>query len=382
MHHAHDHEWTVPGAPTLPPNGSPDKPGAAQHQVLHTPELLEKILASCGDMRAVLLAQRVSLFWHDMIRHSSLLQTLLYFEPVPPFAPDEGLSPEELRDSFSLNPLLRHYFPEWLRRHPHGHQWWPQRNSWPETYGVISFARHRCQPCEHIDPEDCPAARGDDAKAVVVAPLFPPERREAFTRAGASWRRMLVCQPASMALGFHQTRREGTMPTEGGGAGLRRPWPNPGWRQDPVIDEVWQYEAARGIRGFLDTSSSSSPLDTDDEGGGLRMGTLYDVCLAQHLYYSTLRREDRHPYFRLHWLPPGYAGIFPHHTLEREFKASPPGLGVSSFAVLEDMDHHSNYGMDGTLLKTRLLDTEELESFRCDEHTERLFTPVKYPPRV
>lgn len=380
MHHDHDHEWTVPGPPTLTPKSNATEPAElaaptdARHQVLHTPELLEKILASCGDMRAVLFAQRVSLFWHALIRDSSLLQTLLYFEPVPPFAPDEGLSPEELRGSFALNPLLRHYFPEWLRQHPHGQPGRAVRDPWPETHGVISFARHRCRPCGHLDTDV--SLTGADPEEVVAVPLFPPGRREAFTRAGASWRRMLVCQPASMALGFRQSREAGTMPTEGDGAHLRRPWPNPGWRQEPVMEEAWEYETTREIRGFLDTSSFSFS-DADGEGGGLRMGTLYDVCLEQHLHYSALQREDRHPYFRLHWLPPGYAGIFPHHVLEQQFKAFTPGLGVSAFAVLEDVDHHWNYGIDGRLLKTRLLSTEELETFRCEEHTERLFTPVK-----
>ncbi|KAK7955149.1 f-box domain protein [Apiospora saccharicola] len=386
MHHDHDHEWTVPGPPTLK---QPDEPAtcAAQDQVLHTPELLEKILAGCGDMRAVLLAQRVSLFWHELIRDSSLLQCMLYFEAVPPFAPDEGLSPEELRDGFSVNPLLRHYFTEWLRQYPHMRQSRPDNVPAPETHGVISFARHRCGECGHgsgtididIDTDDGAGATREAAgAAVVVVPLFPPgRRREAFTRAGASWRRMLVCQPASMALGFRQGRAAGTMPTYGDGAHLRRPWPNPGWRQQPVMEEVWQFLTTKEIRGFLDTaSSSSSPVDDECEGGGLRMGTLYDVCLVQHLHYSTLQRQDRHPYFRLHWLPPGHAGVFPYNSLQSTW-AFTPGLGVSAFAVLEDVEHHWDYSVDGRLLKTRLLTTEELETFRCEEHTERLFTPVE-----
>lgn len=400
MHHDHGHEWTVVGPPSLAQSSSSSSSSsaaepAAQHQVLHTPELLEKILASCGDMRAVLLAQRVSLFWHDLIRSSSLLQCMLYLEPVPPFAPDEGLSPEELWDTFSLNPLLSHYFPGWLQQHERPGAL--NDYSAPKMCGVVSFAKGRC--CREGDENVStnadegtvggaggePGEQGDsgggegEGSGMSVVPPFPPERREAFTRAGASWRRMLVCQPASMGLGFKQTR-PATVPRETDLVRQRRPWPNPGWWQEPVVEEEWEFLTQKQISGFLDTSLEAgveSEEMGDAEGGGLRMGTLFDVCLQQYLYYSPVERRARHEHFQLHWMPPGHLDLFPYEAMVRNYGGYTPGLGVSVFVVLEDVAYHHGDRYDERNTKIKLLTTEQLETFRCEEHRDRQFTPLQ-----
>ncbi|KAK8135595.1 hypothetical protein PG984_003535 [Apiospora sp. TS-2023a] len=378
MHHDHDHEWTVPGPPILTQPDEPPATCAAQHQVLHTPELLEKILASCGDMRAVLLAQRVNLFWHDLIRDSSLLQCMLYFEAVPPFAPDEGLSPEELWDTFSVNPLLCHYFPGWLQQHKRPRHLYDF--SAPPMCGVVSFAKDGC--CREGDGNVSIDADEGEGSGMSVVPPFPLKHREAFTRAGASWRRMLVCQPASMGLGFRQTRRIALWPGETQEARQQRPWPNPGWRQDRFVqdDDGGLARPRHIIGGFLDTSLEGK-VGKDDmsnaDGGGLRMGTLFDICLQQYLYYSPAERRAEHDHFQLDWMPPGHLGLFPYETMVRDYGSFTPGLGVSVFVVLEDVAYHDapRYGERRATLK--LLTTEDLETFRCEEHVDRQFTPLQ-----
>ncbi|KAK8066168.1 hypothetical protein PG997_012915 [Apiospora hydei] len=412
MHHDQDHGWTVArppptgqtAAPPSPTTGTNSRsaepaelaaPSAAQHQVLHTPELLEAILAGSGDMRAVLLAQRVSVFWRDLIRASSLLQCLLYFEPVPPFAPGEGLAPEELRAAFAINPLLSHCFPHWLRMTTASDESGPQRQfpAHPvlslSLTGLVHFARrdyrqdedgYDSDSEEEIGGRDGGGEEGEGSSSKLpVVPLFPPERRDAFTRAGASWRRMLVCQPASLGLGLELVRPAAAMPPEWHEmheAHRRNPMPNPGLRGREMVEAFQEPITSGRISGLLET-----PLPEEDEGaegtgegGGLRMGTLYDICLQQHLDNAEVRRGRRPSFVRLHWLPPGYGGVFPHHDLELRFGPSTPGLGVSVFAVLEDIVHSRGFHFYGRRTKAKHLPREELETFRCEEHLVRKAT--------
>ncbi|KAK7966903.1 uncharacterized protein PG986_001180 [Apiospora aurea] len=428
MSHDQDHAWAVvrpppPGGTAAPPSpttgttsSSTERaaPSAAQHQVLHTPELLEAILAGSGDMRAVLLAQRVSVFWRDLIRASSLLQCLLYFEPVPPFAPGEGLAPEELRAAFAINPLLTHCFPQWLRMtttasDEPGAGLAPRSLATPQRQfpahpvlslsltGLLHFARRDYRQDEDgydSDSEEetggggsgeqgeCSGSSSSSNSKLPVVPLFPPERRDAFTRAGASWRRMLVCQPASMGLGLELVRPAAAMPPEWHEmheAHRRNPMPNPGLRGREMVEAFQEPITSGRISGLLET-----PLPTemegpecegdgegDSEGGGLRMGTLYDICLQQLLDNADVRRGRRPSFVRLHWLPPGYGGVFPHHELELRFGPSTPGLGVSVFAVLEDIVHSRGFHFYGRRTKAKHLPREELETFRCEEHLVR-----------
>ncbi|KAK8856713.1 F-box domain-containing protein [Apiospora arundinis] len=297
-----------------------DPPTAtARYQVLHTHELLEAILAGCGDMRAVLLAQRVCAFWRDVIRSSSLLQCMLYFEAIPPFGPDEGLSPEELRASFTINPLLCHYFPHWLQYHRRKHSRQPPESCISDQ-GVITLAP---QPICDGDNQNGGGSEAsldevcaDSANLATPArPLFPPERRDAFTRAGASWRRMLVCQPASRGLAFWQKNVHGPYGYGGGFSGCTAP----------------QSE------------------DNEHSSRGLRMGALYDFTLQLHARglaqfpegEERIKRERGCPfYFRLYWVPPGYAGLWPFHEAHQRYVSIAPGLGTSIFVVLTEGSLH------------------------------------------
>ena len=367
LHADGDHEWTVVGSgvgdgqcePSREPpltqsstSGPAATPAAAQFQVLHTPELLESILASCGDMRAVLLAQRVSRFWRDVIRDSSLLQCMLFFEAVPPFAPDEGLSPEELRAGFAINPLLRHHFPHWLQYHGH----WPRRAGPPSScvseFGAVVFAPPAGgDEREVADAEEATGDDGryrfeedsDDPRDRPDRPLFPPARHDAFTRAGASWRRMLVCQPASRGLAFRI-----------------RPYDPGEWRDVP---------------GLLAPAACETDEDEENQRrrqqqhSGLRMGLLYDATLQMYWRRYALHLDGTGELtapscFNLYWVPPGCAGLWPFHAHQLNFGPSVAGLGVTVFAVLEEdpMPHPMNRRQRPPIVFA--------EPSRCEEHVD------------
>ncbi|KAI3327823.1 hypothetical protein HD806DRAFT_531158 [Xylariaceae sp. AK1471] len=130
---------------------------AAQH-VLGTVELLEFILLNLDTRTLLTSAQRVDRYWHEVIRHSPLLQRALFFEP-------------DLNAPRIYNLLLA---------------------------GVFPF----CFP--HLDPE-----AGDPMQPICRNKVLPIDinfrtfpnistiirKASAFAYIHASWRRMLVQQP-------------------------------------------------------------------------------------------------------------------------------------------------------------------------------------------
>lgn len=126
--------------------------------VLTNPELLQYILLQC-DLRLLLTAaQRVCRLWHAAVATSPEIQKHLYFQPV---ANNTEQTPAQL----TTNPLLRELFSHWMRR------------SRPET-GFVT------------------------RDEMLTLPIADAARRDAFLRSNASWRRMLVAQPAVTSLGL------------------------------------------------------------------------------------------------------------------------------------------------------------------------------------
>ncbi|KAL4918309.1 hypothetical protein BDW62DRAFT_200935 [Aspergillus aurantiobrunneus] len=152
-------------------------------------------------------AQRVSKYWLGIITESIRLQQALFFVPIaPPVKPSLTYktsiddNPHSLPNAYrneivaTFNPLLRRHF------------------------GSLFFHRHG-----HADLD---------------------RRRNAFTRSGASWRRMLVAQPAPPGLGY-----------------------------------VWQHIERRLAyvqKGYIDTYSTR-PQPPSPSEVGLRFGVLYDL---------------------------------------------------------------------------------------------------------
>jgi len=122
---------------------------SACDRVFSTPELLEAILIQLTPVNHLLQAQRISRVFHTTITSSPTIQQLLFFRPSTTKNPKE----------WTINPLLRQHFKPWF--------FIPEsRWSRPE-YGTL----HRME----------------------WTPT--PERRDAFLRPEASWRKMLFVQP-------------------------------------------------------------------------------------------------------------------------------------------------------------------------------------------
>ncbi|KAK7915228.1 hypothetical protein PG985_012931 [Apiospora marii] len=136
-------------------------PCASRDAVLATPELLEAILAFVSMRRLLISGQRVCKLWKDAIDRSPQLQEHLYFRPAEhgtDHRGEDGQSSTTIAALAVPNPLLQHRF---------GHRFFPGHQKGTTWYSNGTLRR--------------------EWGAV--------ERRDAFMRAGASWRSMLVAQP-------------------------------------------------------------------------------------------------------------------------------------------------------------------------------------------
>lgn len=111
-------------------------------------EIAENILVYLP-MKDLLLAQRVSSGWRDLIKSSPVLQQQLFMRPIP-----QNLSDDDNNPMREYNPLLIQHMPAWFRR---------SGKSTPRSIHNVPWAK--------------------DAS------------RLAFLRREASWRNMLLAQP-------------------------------------------------------------------------------------------------------------------------------------------------------------------------------------------
>lgn len=125
-------------------------------------ELFEAVLLQL-DLQTLLLSQRVSRSWAWRIRHSGPIQRALFFAPAATTDHD-----------VVANPLLAEHFPLWF----------PQRNRTNER---------KCFDNRKLD-------------------FFLATRKETHLRPEASWRRMLVVQPALHSLAWIERHRSSKFP--------------------------------------------------------------------------------------------------------------------------------------------------------------------------
>jgi hypothetical protein len=130
---------------------------SAQDRALSMPEVLEIILLQLPLHDLLVNAQRVSRLFHDIIISSRSLQQALFFRPK------RDVSTANVH----TNPLLRKKFPPWFK------------DKWlmPRTFALSDH--------KHFWRLDWNKSK---------------ERREAYARKEASWRRMLVSQPPVLDL--------------------------------------------------------------------------------------------------------------------------------------------------------------------------------------
>lgn len=191
--------------------------------VKSVPELLEAILLEL-DLRTLLSsAQRVSRQWHTLIKESPALQEALFFKPMK--------NTDNVKRSVS--PLLAEIFPAFLPSQTSDGDWEDQKEGHGgDVFDNLVFAQ-------------------DD------------EKRSAFLRKGASWRRMLVLQPPARSMGFmHRS-----------GAAVGRS--SLSWL---VLECNDGFEDREGETGDQREQHKSLP--------GLRMGALYDQALETRAHRS------------------------------------------------------------------------------------------------
>ncbi len=190
---------------------------SAAEKVFSTPELLMEILSGL-DMRTLLLSQRVSKQWQYIIAKTRVLQRALFFEPIT------ATSDAKLVRDRELNPLLREVFPPFFREN--------------ERYEFGSYnGLHELMVGANARPFSFMDSGGN------------PNRRRAFLRAGASWRRMLVQQPAALKIGFIE--REGHSQMSYSNACIPEPG---GVRMGALYDLVYQF---MGIQEAADSGNNA-----------------------------------------------------------------------------------------------------------------------------
>ncbi|KAJ1331656.1 F-box-like domain-containing protein [Microdochium nivale] len=215
--------WNRPTA-TAAEEAASVRAAASASAVLAVPELLLEILSSIDDVRTLLLVQRVSRSWHAAIVGSAELQEQLFFRPIIARTAEDMTSLATRR----VNPLLEARFPTFFPPH-----------KTPEAGGSynlneIAGLRRGQNPFGFMNGRGSPWGRA--------------ARREAYLRRDASWRRMLVQQPAAMKLGHIEDQ----------GPGQRAYWKavidcstEQGLRMAKLYDLVYQHAGSRssGARG-------------------------------------------------------------------------------------------------------------------------------------
>ena len=126
---------------------------------LLAPELLEMILLQLDMRTLVASAQRVCRAWNDLIRESSFIQEALFLKPIKK---RKGNPPET-----TINPLLA------------------------EAFASI-FEQN-----EAVFPQS-----KTEFTLIDLDMIQNPEKKAAYLRPEASWRRMLVQQPPAFKLGI------------------------------------------------------------------------------------------------------------------------------------------------------------------------------------
>jgi hypothetical protein len=147
----------------------------AKLQVISTTELLEGILANLELKTLLISAQRVCKSWHELITTSKPIQQALYFAPI------EAKSASEVTEKRTINPLLKEIFSPFFEG--------TERNPIMASKDVFGFMN------------------GSSKTKMTGHTLIQEDTtRNSFLREGASWRRMLVQQPAAPKIGYIESR--------------------------------------------------------------------------------------------------------------------------------------------------------------------------------
>lgn len=182
--------------PNLP---RPDLPETAREKALASTEILENVFSHIDEVTLLTSIQRVSKDWKEVVDGSVLLQRKLFFMPdeTRPLEPHPQARREKGSGSGNVYPVLnsllvRHFrssffpvggkFYGFTRR---SESFYEQR--WTSKHNKLKLKRKLDAGYNKYE-----SVRPDMNKAEALQIALDRDR---FTRAGASWRRMLVSQP-------------------------------------------------------------------------------------------------------------------------------------------------------------------------------------------
>jgi hypothetical protein len=256
----------------------------AANAVFSIPELLEAVLLHVDQTTLLVTAQRVSKHWLGVITASTRLQQALFFKPIaPPVKPALAYS-TFTKAAGSYSPPYRNVLPRWRYDDQKDYPisfWDPYVKEVVASYnpllvkhfGPVFFNLNGCGDYTRADYFNTHMpwwSDGRDDKNIndkMKAELAC--RHRAFIRKGASWRRMLVSQPAPPALGY-------------------------GWKESGEYDFL--------LKGYIDQSPSSlvssppsasilqqppsPPPSLALSQIGLRFGILYDLVQYHACYHK------------------------------------------------------------------------------------------------
>lgn len=206
--------------------------------VLGTPEILELVLFHLDIKTRVVSAPRVCKFWLDTLNQSPLVRKASFFQSEKPPSTSSEEPPH-------INPLLLEAFGDAFFNLSH------------DKTGKHSFRRAEYFWKLPWSSQALLKLRAGNGSILSVEPTC---RQRSFTRAGASWRRMLVSQPPPPFLGF-----------------------------------TW-------LNGFPDGTMGGNKIRIDslsprnDDAGGVTMGQLYDT-----VQFLTMQQEHPGLFFRIRW---------------------------------------------------------------------------------
>lgn len=179
------------------------KSNATPHKLTHSTEILESIFLLLDPVTVLTSIQRVNKTWKAVVEGSPTLQRKLYLKPDG--KAKLGLHPQaqwlkDDREKFPLvNSLLVRYFKScffnfgrtygWLRRAESFYE-----HRWTRHHHRLRKMNMPWEPSSIYQPV---LEERLDGRATIEA----IQERDRFTRSGASWRNMLVCQPPIFSFG-------------------------------------------------------------------------------------------------------------------------------------------------------------------------------------
>jgi hypothetical protein len=304
------------------------KPRTAKQKALRSTEILEQVFSNLDMVTLLVSVPRVNKTWKAVVEGSVSLQRKLYFAPDANAPrgrhPQANWTKDKREKKFPIiNSLLVRYFRScffnfgclygYPRRSDSFHEmrWTPKRNRL-KLKKMGDRKKYRS-----VGPK---MSKGEALQA--------SQDRDRFTRAGASWRRMLVTQP-----------------------------PIPDFTVlmfSPLRDELSPEKLEFGL------------IDTNDPEGGLRMGQLYDFVQD---------KASNHPlhslWYRIAWFEP--TGPFPSSLSEDGNEAA-----FETAECVVEMFHRKDITMTQNPLKSKSnpLDPEAFDSiFKCAEYEPQSWQP-------